>query len=262
MKHLVKKSNHIFKLRGYITYREDRPSHGGGVALCIKRSLNHHVLPKNNTDLIENVSVEMKINNIPTIFTSIYCPKHTTQFKNDIKKITPTHKNYIICGDFNARHRSWNCAKANTAGNVLFNMQLRSNFFIYNPSTPTRYPQSNIGRPSTIDIMLTNSPVHFSPLISLENVLQSDHCPVLFSINTSRDQRSERTILNFKKANWNLFQNRITELLHNTTNIDISNTTEDQIDQAINEFTDIINTAKLTIPVLVSKSFRIFPSYE
>lgn len=234
-----------FSLPGFRIFRRDRTAHGGGVAIAVKNNLKVKSYPNYTTKGIENVSVELIMENRSLVLTSVYCPKFDDKFKDDIIKITPTNREYIICGDLNAKHLSWNCAKANTAGNVLYNLQLRSTFFIHYPSGPTRYPQSSRGNPTTIDLMLTNSNLHISPLLAHDNILPSDHCPVTFSIEAQARMEST-TKLDLKNADWNQFKLTIENHL---ANINVNNlSTTNHIDNALKIFNRSIAIARSTIP--------------
>lgn len=236
-----------FTLSGYRVYRCDRATTGGGVAVAVRNHLNTIQLPTYCTKNIENVSVELKLLNRSIVLTAIYSPRYNDKFKDDIRKITPSNKEYIICGDLNAKHSSWNCSRANTSGNVLFNLQLSSNFFIYHPHGPTRYPQSSKGTPSTIDLMLTNSNMLISPLISHEHILPSDHVPVTFSIEWQIENYSLRKI-DFRNANWTQFQNNI-ECLLSLPNINLSTfTSAEYVENALTRLISTINTAKALLP--------------
>lgn len=103
----------------------------------------------------------------------------------------------------------------------MLDYHLKSQFHIYNPNTPTRYPQSNVGFLSTIDIMLRNTNQLISPIISHDNQLTADHCFVTFSIN------GDRQTLSFwiKKINWELSQNKISQMIY-STNINLENPTK------------------------------------
>lgn len=171
------KDHHKLYLKGYVIHRLDRPTPGGGVAIAVKHSIKHKLLPTYRTKTIENISISTTINNRYVILTAAYSPKYHNSFESDIKKLTPFNKEFIVFGDFNARSSAWNCTKNNTTGNVLYNLQLRSNFFIAYPPTPTHYPHSG-ATPSTIDIVISNSSLYMSPLCALDNQLMSDHTPV------------------------------------------------------------------------------------
>lgn len=73
-------ANSDLALTNYIVYRNDRHSHAGGVALAIRRNIEHRLLPNINTSTIENISIELKIANTPTIITSAYSPRYTNTF--------------------------------------------------------------------------------------------------------------------------------------------------------------------------------------
>lgn len=117
-------------------------------------------------------------------------------------------------GDLNAKHSSWNCTRANTSGNILFNLQLISNFFIHHPEGPTRYHQDIIGSPTTNDLMLTNSNLTISPPLPHEDTLTSDHVHEnnWFSPNINALTRLVSTI-NTTKAllpRWKITPNKLT----------------------------------------------------
>lgn len=234
-----------FSLSGYRVYRCDRATYGGGVAIAIRSHLNHIQLPTYRTNNIENVSVELKLSNRVVVLTAVYSPKYDNKFKEDIRKITPSDKEFIICGDLNAKHSSWNCTRANTSGNVLFNLQLSSNFFIYHPADPTRYPQSMNGSPTTIDLMLTNSNFLISPLFSHESILPSDHVPVTFSIEAHAEKNYLMRI-DYRNANWTQFRNNIESSLPNL-NINTF-TSAEQVENALTRLISIINNSMTLLP--------------
>ena len=71
------KPNH-FKLPGYIVYRKDRISHGGGVAIAVKLTLEHKLETSHNTKIFENIYISMDICNSKILFISAYCPGFLT----------------------------------------------------------------------------------------------------------------------------------------------------------------------------------------
>lgn len=114
---LYLKINTLF-LNGYRIHRNDRDRKGGGVAIAIKHAISHTRLPNYKTTSIENLSVAVNINGRNIAFTSAYNPKYHGSFENDIKKITPTNKEFFVFGDLNANSTAWNCVRNNPAGNV------------------------------------------------------------------------------------------------------------------------------------------------
>lgn len=106
MLNLLKKL-HKFYLNGYRIHRNDRDSNGGVVAIAVKHSISHTRLPNYKTTSIENLSIAVKINGRNIVLTSAYNPKYHSSFENDIKKITPSDKEFFVFGDLNAKSTAW-----------------------------------------------------------------------------------------------------------------------------------------------------------
>lgn len=118
------KPPHSFKLNNFIVYRNDRLTHPhGGVAIAVRDGISHKIRMPFNTSSIENITIEVLINNIPTCITAAYSPKYSIHFANDIQALTSLNTQFLLFGDFNAKHTSWNCKNNNRAGNSLFSTQ-------------------------------------------------------------------------------------------------------------------------------------------
>lgn len=113
-------------------YRLDRDSttRSGGVAIFVRKTIAHRLLPTPGTKKIEAIGIEILLHNQDRMkFYSIYLPGGTshqdvaTYFRHDLRKLTAS-KNYFVVGDFNAKHRLWNCNRANAAGNRHMNFGL------------------------------------------------------------------------------------------------------------------------------------------
>lgn len=232
---------------GFKTYRQDRLTLGGGVAIAVKHDIKHCLLPTITNINIENLGIELLINNRKITLVSVYNPPSNTSFKRDMKTITDKYREYIIFGDLNAKHRSWNCVSTNNSGNILFNLQLTSNFFIYYPGSPTRYPQGNSpAKPSTIDLLLSNSNLNISNLISHEYQLSSDHVPVTCSINGECNKISNN-IPNYKIADWNKFKNCISTKI-DSLNLNNLPLYESNVDFILEKLISIVQSANDEIP--------------
>lgn len=144
----------------YNILRNDRQSHGGGVAIFVQKSISYKELPHQKTKNLENISIEIIVNNRSIIITSAYNPRYTPDFLTDIKKVTPCQKEFITFGDLNAKHFLWNCPRSNTAGSTLNNYHQHANFFIHHTPRPTYYPHQQNRSPSTLDLLLTNTSLH------------------------------------------------------------------------------------------------------
>lgn len=161
-------------------------------------------------------------------------------------------------GDLNARHTSWNCVKNNTAGNRLYELQNRSHFLIHNTPSPTHFPHSG-KTPSTIDLLLTNTSLYIPQIFTLENVLTSDHMPIICEILGNLPRAPLKEIPNYKQANWTAFQ-RFIEL---GTNLEDLLITIDDIDAAVARFNKLIIDARThAVPMSKQKDPKNDISHE
>lgn len=262
----LKHSQKLYSHPDYITHRLDRSEKRlGGVAIIVKNNVKHKLLPHSNTQLIENISIEVSLSNGGSIIiTSVYLPGGTqclqasTFLRSDIRKLTNSPKSYFICGDLNARHRSWNCYRANKNGNLLFDEYCNSNFLIKHPNEFTRYPYDRRSNPSTIDLVLTNGLHTMSDFKCTP--MSSDHMAIIFSIHSSDQHitQNKNPTFNYKLADWNMFR-RVIHYHANAQqyNIENINTSED-IDNVINKFTETIEHAKnRAIPKTFTNQYKL-----
>lgn len=255
--------------------RADRPK--GGVAIFIRRNIKHTVLPHIDTKLCEAISVEILLENGSKIhLTSVYMPGGTKNtpisayFGNDIQKLTTNTTSYFVCGDLNARHRHWNCLRANQAGSILYKEYCDSNFLINFPSTHTRVPFDTRTNPSTIDLVLTNGLHSMSEPEC--HTTSSDHNAITFTINMDNKvvRNVERLSYDYENANWDVYRG----IIHYHISTNSLNITEieniEQIEQHIEKFQKLIEHArdravpltfhhryKLCIPDELKKSIKI-----
>lgn len=111
------KPQHRFQIKNFIVYRNDRLHQGhGGVAIAIRATITHKLLTPINTQHIETISIKIDVNNKPLRITTAYSPRASIHFRNDIQKLTTSDEQFMIFGDFNAQHPSWNCQNTNTSG--------------------------------------------------------------------------------------------------------------------------------------------------
>lgn len=232
---------HNFKLTNYVIYRNDRLTHGGGVLIAVRKNIEHKLIRSYDTAVAENISIQATVGKSPIIFTSVYVPRYSKDFKNDINKMTPSGKDFVVLGDFNAKHLSWNCTANNRAGKVLFNMLHTSNFIMHHPNAYTHFPHCG-SVPSTIDFAITNSNCIFTHVYTLEGKLPSDHNPVIFHVEGCLAEKIPAARPNYKKADWNKYENFIADRLNVIESSTLNNETE--IDLAILEMVNLIKSAE------------------
>lgn len=146
----------------YSCVRRDRVGrNGGGVAILVKKTIQFNIIPCIATEVVENVGIEISFRENSNLrIYSVYFPGgqnnsvFRNKFKSDIRKMLNMPYKYMICGDLNSRHRSWNCLRANPWGNILYDFVSlpRNNIFSkYSYVFSSRcQPQSIYFRPNSI----------------------------------------------------------------------------------------------------------------
>lgn len=236
-------------------YRVDRSEQrGGGVAIFVKRSIQHSLLPVIRTRLIENVGISVKLLNGNEVkIYCIYFPGGTSSdlkkdfFKRDLRQLFSTSGEFLLGGDLNCRHKDWGCIRANCWGNLLTQFP---HFFPINilfPPSPTFFPAGSHGSPSVLDLFFTNMSCQLVNPISID-ALSSDHNPVLCRLPWSGEKKV-RYIQQFHKANWKLFQTTMNAELQNVS-MDLNNISSfDDVDCAVQIFTQgILSSVEKCVP--------------
>lgn len=249
------KPQHSFHLKNYTVYRNDRLSYAhGGVAIAIRNGIVHKVRAPFNTGTIENIAIETKINNQLTCIVVAYSPKYSIDFANDIDILSSTNMQYLIFGDFNAKHTSWNCSNNNKSGNILFGAQQVSHFMVYHPPNHTHYPHSG-QTPSTIDLVLSNVNFAFN-IFTHPNQISSDHTPVI-CCTLGEFEETHKEMFNYHEADWNKFRRFID---NNVTEIPVPVSIEN-IDNAIEDFTSMVLNARTNSIPLICHKQNHFPQH-
>ena len=248
----------------FLFHRLDRTDRQrGGVAIVINRAIQHQLLPDLNLSIIEAIGIQVEINNNNKLqIYAIYLPGGSSNsninrhFASDIKKLTNRRISYFICGDFNSKHRFWNCNIANRVGTLLYEVYNRNNFAILHPPTSTHFPVDSRKIPSTIDLVLTNGIHDHTVLTSIP--LSSDHNAVEFSVehNGNRQITNQHLIRNYKKANWEKYKLLVERNL--TTHLPTSTTNTDEIENLVTNLSYAIKYAEnLSVPLIKPTEYAL-----
>ena len=223
------------KIRNYVVYRNDREQrYGGGTAIIIKTTIPHRLAPTPTFNVLEATTVYVYFNNVETLIASAYYPPYGTIDVQDLTTLTSLHQNFIICGDFNAKHRTWNSRINTPKGDFLLEHATKWQYAIFGPEEPTRYPWIVSQHPDVLDICLyrgKNITVRQQSLIALD----SDHVPVLLTFQRSL-LRHPKPHPHINTIDWNNY----TKSLHQSIpgNPQLNQTSD--IDAAIQMFTNTL----------------------
>lgn len=208
-------------IANYSTVRIDKTNHSGGLLFIIKSSLSFTELDCPNTQLFECAAIQ--INTLtPFVLYLIYCPGVpgqqtliTSNFTIEITQICNNQLPYFVVGDFNAKHRAWDCVRNNRTGKLLKDFIDNSRNFLSVPDNPTYSPLSTRMSPSVIDLMISDGRIASSALRTRE-IFTSDHYPVEFEIYCNRGPvtPSLKAAYDYSRANWNNFKTVVEDQLN------------------------------------------------
>lgn len=172
---------------GYTGIAQPGSNAFGGVAIFHKESLKCQVVDRETNFLV----IETSIVDITIKIGAIYVPPASsppthlfTKYKDDF---------FVIFGDFNAKHRQWNCPKNNTSGNELYRWLEESGMEVIAPMEATSRRSDAI-----IDFGITHDSSKWKIEVLEEGT--SDHRPILFQSPFAFGAESY-----FRKTNWKLF---------------------------------------------------------
>jgi hypothetical protein len=248
----------------YVFHRLDRDGFKGDIAILVKRGIRHSLLPHFGTGLVEALGIEVHTASTKISLISAYLPGGATRgqieshYLNDLRILHRRRGSYFICGDFNSKHRLWNCVRANRAGSILFQELNQSDFLIQHPPTPTYVPLSSHKTPSTLDLVITNGFHEITQPVT-DQAFMSDHLPVTFAIQTSTVLTDPPgSVPCYKRANWRLYMSHITNSI-DLLNISLDRiTTTDQVDGMVDHLTNLIVDARIAaVPNVLPYRYKL-----
>ncbi|UYV68682.1 hypothetical protein LAZ67_6000429 [Cordylochernes scorpioides] len=200
------------KYKNYNILRKDRNKEGGGLAFLIKNLYYEDIainIP-NTSDLeAQGIKVYLSQNKTINIFNMYHPPNNKliddgtmAQFLTD---------NTIIVGDLNAKHQLWGCSMPNPRGKILSNLFDDNAFMCLNDGNPTHHSYS-YNTAQALDISFSSPDIFNKCKWQILKSIGSDHLPILIEISTKTKTSSiKEKFWNFKKANWNLYQQNTNE---------------------------------------------------
>ena len=207
-------------IHNFSLIREDRKSDkGGGVAFLIHDSLPFKRIPSpasiKSDPHIEEISIAIKSKNSTDLtIRNIYIPPasscKTPNWKPDFKSLSDQlPEPFLILGDFNSHHSSiFSQDKDDERGTKVIEWVADENLGILNEDKPTRPTSSSTTAP---DLTVASPSIMTACTWSTLTAINSDHLPIHVNISSGVKfiKAPNRTFINFKKADWNSFQDYI-----------------------------------------------------
>ncbi|UYV84000.1 ABL1 [Cordylochernes scorpioides] len=200
------------KYKNYNILRKDRNKEGGGLAFLIK-NLYYEDIAINipNTSDLEAQGIKVYLNQNKTInIFNMYHPPNNKLIDDGTMAQFLTD-NTIIVGDLNAKHQLWGCSRPNPRGKILSNLFDDNAFMCLNDGNPTHHSYS-YNTAQALDISFSSPDCFHKCKWQILKSIGSDHLPILIEISTKTKTSSiKEKFWNFKKANWNLYQQNTNE---------------------------------------------------
>ena len=97
------------RLANYVCYRNERPgTAGGGTAVAVRLSLDHHRVVLPATTHLEVTAVEILNTLGGVLLVAAYKPPQKELLHPDLAVAFDAHRRVIMAGDLKCKHRDWN----------------------------------------------------------------------------------------------------------------------------------------------------------
>ncbi|CAF1051005.1 unnamed protein product, partial [Brachionus calyciflorus] len=203
-----------------IVHKERKSSRNAssGVAILIKKKFSFELISDYDYLDLELVCIKIKFLKEDVNIIIYYNPTDPKKLLNfNIFKKLNDEKNFIICGDFNAKSLSFGSFKENKNREILdLILQLNNVIFLNNEDSTHKSFSSD--DESILDYILCSSSIynnfkHFKVL--KVDSMSSDHYPLLVNCDFYKILNEEKNCfdpeinLNFKKADWKKYSNSL-----------------------------------------------------
>lgn len=254
-------------LPNYTCVRNDRESNSryphGGVLIFVHSSVHFNVVNFANLTNIEAVFIRIPFSARELVIGSIYCSSSlkASEKQADYQNLLSRPGPFVLAGDFNVKHSSWNNSKNDRCGSFLRKFCDENLCKIHFTDEPTNYPI--VGSPSFLDFAVSKGVSGVSKP-SVINDLSSDHLPIVFDIPVHVPLPVELKVRNFAKADWRKFRQSISSSMDRLTKSpSFSLAAANDIDSSVEAFNSIVNdSSKLSIPMKKPFIFRYAHSQD
>lgn len=205
------RDEYIPRFSAYNTFYANRITHGGGVAILVKKNLQATPMTLPQAVNLEAVGISIKLKNNKLInIVSLYCPDGNRNIHQELSDILNCSSNsFVIAGDLNAHSDVWEVNhQQNRCGMDVADLLLNDDRLTLNtPRNLGTRPNPNGNRSSTIDLTLSSP--NLTNLIDVKTgpYWGSDHLPVIIQLHINSSPltiQNEHWKFNIRKwDDWN-----------------------------------------------------------
>lgn len=220
-----------FSLKGFETVRFDwNFNKRGGLAICIK-NIYEKINLNFNSKSLETGSVIVDCNLGEILITICYkTPNNNISQLEwcDVMHAISQHgsKHFIMAGDFNAHHPSWDSDRQCINGKVIAENLDYENFILLNKNSHTHITMSNTGCSfPNIDLTFASPDLALmSEWQVLDDTWGSDHFPIFLEFNAEPIYK-QKVEYKYKlhKVDWKIFYNELNENKHLFNSLEYTN---------------------------------------
>lgn len=252
--HFTKQS--YVKIPHYLCYHTPHPENKarGGSAILIKNNMQHYEELKLETLKMQATTISIKANNKEIKISAIYCPPRLTLSIDEYKDVFEMlGNNFIIGGDFNAKHTHWGSRLTNPKGKKLYQAARNHKCQFFSSGSPTYWPSDSEKVPDLIDFFITKGISKNHVIVKGGDDLSSDHTPIILTLSANVIKSDSLPKLSSNRTNWEMFR----EKLHSFINIQFRIVTIDQIDKEVEQLiADIQQAAEESTPPPNARDYK------
>lgn len=232
--HLAK--NQIVKVANFNFYHTPHPSDTarGGSAIIINKNIQHYMEPAVGNHTMQVATISINIRHKQLKVSAIYCPPNSNPMEEDFTNLFGSLGcNFIIGGDFNAKHTFWGSRLINTTGRRMYKAARNCNCNFFSTGSPTYWPSDPTRIPDLIDFFVSKGiPGNKVNLVNSDD-LSSDHSPVILTLSESPCHQKSNPRLTNKATDWTYFQHKLEECINLSSPLNCSDDIDRELEQLI-----------------------------
>lgn len=244
----------------YTIHRSDHPdgTAHGGTAILIKSTLKHDIHPTVLTAQIQVTAIAIHTHNRSITIAAIYCPpRHTISSGMFTELFNSLGPNFLVGGDWNAKHIQWGSRVCTTRGRNLLTAVRQNSLDYFSPDSFTYWPTSRTKQPDLLDFFICKGLRGIPHKISCSDDLMSDHSPISLILWVDPLKVPHRASLTGGLMDWTKFRSVLTTNLQ----VPLALKTEEELENAVQFFTETVQGAALSSCTPISEHKKHLPAY-